>query len=92
MIITFLGHAQFCKNEEYEKKILAILEEKVGDFPADMYLGGYGAFDNFSYECCKKYKETHKNISLIFVPPFSGLWDKGLHAWRLAMTGERHFC
>lgn len=70
MIVTFCGNAQFSKSEEYEQKILAFLEERVGDQPADMYLGGYGGFDSFAYDCCKKYKETHPNISLVFVTPY----------------------
>ena len=70
MIVAFCGHAQFSKSEKYEKKLLAFLEEKVGDQPADMYLGGYGDFDSFAYDCCKKYKVTHPNISLIFVTPY----------------------
>ncbi len=37
MIITFCGHSQFIRTEEYEQKILAFLEEKVGDNPADFY-------------------------------------------------------
>ena len=70
MIITFCGHSVFEKEEEYEQKILTFLEEKVGDNPADMYLGGYGDFDAFAYECCKKYKKTHPAISLVFVTPY----------------------
>ena len=70
MIVTFCGHAQFHKTEEYEQKTLAFLEEKVGDQPADMYLGGYGDFDSFAYDCCKKYKANHPNISLVFVTPY----------------------
>lgn len=70
MIITFCGHAQFSKSEEYEKKILDFLEAKVGEQFADMYLGGYGDFDSFAYDCCKKYKKTHPNISLVFVTPY----------------------
>ena len=70
MIITFCGHAQISGLGEYEEKFLGILRETVGDQPADMYLGGYGDFDNFAYECCKKYKETHPNISLVFVTPY----------------------
>ena len=49
MVVTFCGHAQFSKSEEYEQQILAFLEEKVGDQPADMYLGGYGSFDSFAW-------------------------------------------
>lgn len=70
MVITFCGHAQFPKSEEYERKILAILEEKVGDKTADMYLGDYGEFDRFAYECCRKYKEMHPNVMLVFVTPY----------------------
>jgi uncharacterized phage-like protein YoqJ len=70
MIVTFCGHAQFSKSKEYEQKILAFLEEKVGNQPADMYLGGYGSFDSFAYDCCKKFKETHPNVSLVLVTPY----------------------
>lgn len=70
MIITFCGHAEFRKTTEYEQKILAFLENLVGDQPADMYLGGYGAFDSLAYDCCKKYQDNHPNISLIYVTPY----------------------
>ncbi|MBP3436534.1 MAG: hypothetical protein J6K61_01335 [Clostridia bacterium] len=70
MIIAFCGHAQFPKSKEHEQKILDFLEEKVGNQYADMYLGDYGDFDNFAYNCCKKYKEKHPKISLIFVTPY----------------------
>lgn len=70
LIVSFCGHAHFFKSEEHERKILSFLEEKIGDQPADMYLGGYGGFDSFAYECCKKYKETHPNISLVLVTPY----------------------
>ena len=70
MIVTFCGHAHFTKTREYEHRILTFLEEKIGDQPAYMYLGGYGNFDSFAYECCKKYKESHPNVSLVFVTPY----------------------
>ena len=70
MIVMFCGHAQFLSTAECEKRILAFLEEKVGDRAAEMYLGGYGEFDSFAYACCKKYKEKHPNISLVFVTPY----------------------
>lgn len=70
MIVTFCGHAQFQRSNEYVQKIFAFLEEKVGDQPADMYLGGYGEFDAFAYECCKNYKEFHPQISLILITPY----------------------
>ncbi len=70
MIITFFGHSDFVRTDEYEQKLLSVLEERVGNSPADMYLGGYGNFDSFALECCKKYKQTHPNITLIFVTPY----------------------
>lgn len=70
MIITFCGHSDFSQAEKYEQVILGFLEETVGDSPADMYLGGYGGFDSFAYSCCKKYKQDHPQISLIFVTPY----------------------
>ena len=70
MIITFCGHSDFMKTEEYERNFFAILEEIVGDRSADFYLGGYGSFDAFAYDCCKKYKMTHPRVSLFFITPY----------------------
>lgn len=70
MIVTFCGHTQFCKSKELERSLLAFLEEKVGETPTDMYLGGYGEFDAFAYECCKKYKQTHNNVSIVYITPY----------------------
>ncbi len=70
MILTFFGHSDFVRTDEYEQKLLAVLEERVGDSPADMYLGGYGNFDSFALDCCKKYKRTHPDIKLVFVTPY----------------------
>lgn len=70
MIITFCGHAQFYKSEDYEKILLKLLEELIGNNAADFYLGGYGDFDKFAYSCCKKYKFSHPNVSLVFITPY----------------------
>ena len=70
MVLTFFGHSQFYKTQEYEYKLLAFLEDTVGDSSADFYFGGYGAFDGFAYECCKKYKQTHPRVSLLFITPY----------------------
>lgn len=70
MIITFCGHAQFQRTPEYEQEVWNFLEEKVGSQPADIYLGGYGEFDSFAYDCCKKYQKSHPYISLVFVTPY----------------------
>ena len=73
MIVTFCGHSSFCKTEEYEKKLLSFLEERVGNRSAEIYLGEYGGFDSFAYDCCKKYKKNHPNVSLVFVTPYMTL-------------------
>ena len=70
MIITFFGNSNFSKKAEYKKEILKLLEENVGNEPTEAYLGGYGDFDEFAYDCCKEYKITHPNFSLIFVTPY----------------------
>ena len=70
MIVTFCGHREFFKKAEYEQKVLAFLQERVGEQCADMYLGGYGGFDSFAYDCCKKYQATHPQTSLVFVTPY----------------------
>lgn len=70
MIITFCGHSKFTTKKAYEEKIISYLEKIVGDNVVDMYLGGYGDFDNFAYECCKKFKASHPKTNLVFVTPY----------------------
>ena len=70
MIISFFGHADFIENEEYKERFMKFLDETVGDKTADFYLGGYGNFDAFAYRCCKEYKRTHSEVSLVFVTPY----------------------
>ena len=70
MTVTFCGHSQFHKTKEYLQKTLAFLEEKVGDQPADIYLGNYGSFDSFAFDCCKELKKTHPKVSIILVVPY----------------------
>ena len=70
MIITFCGHSSFVPTPEYEHKLLSLLQELIGDGNTEFFLGEYGAFDAFAYECCKKFKATHPNVKLIFVTPY----------------------
>lgn len=72
MIITFVGHSSFVGNDKYEKQLLLFLSEIVGDDSVEMYLGDYGMFDSFAYNCCKKYKKNHPNVTLAFVTPYLG--------------------
>lgn len=70
MIITFCGHSDFRGSKEYEEKILKLLERNAGNTFAKMYLGGHGGFDSFAYDCCRKYKETHPNVALLYITPY----------------------
>ena len=70
MIVTFCGHSQYTPTQEDEQKILAFLEEKIKDRPAELYLGGYGSFDAFAYACGRKFQESHPSTKLIFVTPY----------------------
>ena len=70
MIVTFCGHSQFSKAEKCEAQLLSLLKNAVGDNPAEFFLGGYGAFDDFAYSCCKKYQMTHPDTKLIFITPY----------------------
>ena len=70
MIITFCGHSQYTETGEDEQKIISLLTEIIGDRNAELYLGGYGSFDNFALKCGKIYQKTHPNTRLIFVTPY----------------------
>ena len=70
MIITFCGHSDFLGNDDYKKRILAILEKEIGNSRAEIYLGKYGGFDRFCYECAKSFKLAHQNASLVFITPY----------------------
>ena len=60
--------------------MLSLLENVVGNSSVEFFLGGYGAFDDFAYSCCKKYRMTHPNTKLVFITPYlsheSNLRDK----------------
>ena len=70
MVITFCGHSTFCKTAEIEEQLLSILQSQVGNDHVDFYLGGYGSFDSFARECCRKFQSEHTNASLVFVTPY----------------------
>ena len=70
MIIAFCGHKLYSKKEEHERAILEFLKEKIGDHTAEIYLGGMGDFDEFAYECCKKYQKTNPKVQLFFITPY----------------------
>ena len=70
MTVSFCGHRGFIRTPELENKLLAILEERVGDSAVEFYLGSHGAFDAFAFDCCCKFREKHKAASLVLVTPY----------------------
>ncbi len=73
MIITFCGHSDFSKSKEYENAVMDFFETRVNGDSVDFFLGGYGKFDAFAYNCAKNYKVKHPNASLVFVTPYMSL-------------------
>lgn len=68
MTITFCGHADFCGNESFEEKIISVLREKM---PDEIFLGGYGAFDGFAYNCAQKYKKSEApSLRICLITPY----------------------
>ncbi len=70
MIVTFCGHSDYQESRQDEEKIMALLEELVGDQPAELFLGGYGFFDAFACRCGQAYQKTHPHTRLVFVTPY----------------------
>ena len=70
MIITFCGHSQYTRSQEDEQKIISILTELIGNHHAELYLGGYGDFDEFVRQCARRYQKAHPNTKLIFITPY----------------------
>ena len=70
MVITFCGHSDFSKSEEYEIKLINLLEKFCKQHQVDFYLGDYGKFDAFAYCCAKKIKEMQPKTKLYFVSPY----------------------
>lgn len=70
MIISFFGHAAFLKTPGIEERLLSLLQNQVGDAIAEFYLGGYGSFDAFARDCCRRYQKEHPKVRLVFVTPY----------------------
>ena len=70
MVIAFCGHSNYVENSEDEKRFFEILERRIGSEQADFFLGEYGGFDRFAYNCARKYKDKHPDCRLIFITPY----------------------
>lgn len=70
MIVSFFGHSNYIGNSLDEKTVLDYLESVANGEDIEFYLGEYGAFDDFAYNCAKKYKTHHPGSKLIFITPY----------------------
>ncbi|MBO5207480.1 MAG: hypothetical protein J6C09_07875 [Clostridia bacterium] len=89
MVIAFLGHSDFIGWAEYESTMMHLLKAIIGEEAVDFYLGGYGNFDSFAYECCRKYKLNNKRCNLVFVTPYV---TEEYQRTRLQYEKERYDC
>jgi len=74
VIITFCGHSNYTSSLEDEERLLILLENIACGNRVDFYLGGYGNFDAFALKCATKYKQSHKNVKLVFITPYLDKW------------------
>ena len=70
MIVAFCGHANYKENLQHKALIFEILQRNAVSTHIDFYLGEYGNFDFFAYNCAKEFKNLHPEASLIFVTPY----------------------
>lgn len=70
MIISFFGHRDFFDENIKREDVVSLIESKAKEKHVDFYLGQYGKFDAFAYDCAKLYKEKHPTAKLYFVTPY----------------------
>lgn len=70
MIISFFGHRDFFDENIKREDVVSLIESKAKEEPVDFYLGQYGEFDAFAYDCAKLYKEKHPTAKLYFITPY----------------------
>lgn len=70
MIIAFCGHSTYSVAECDEIKIMDILEAEIGDRPCEIFLGGYGNFDEFALQCGKKFKQKNPSVKIVLITPY----------------------
>ncbi len=70
MVIVFCGHSNYIQNTNDETNILHVLEVEAGNTLCEIFLGGYGRFDDFALLCAKKFKQRHPNAKLILITPY----------------------
>ncbi len=74
MVIVFCGHSDYFQNTQDEETILNILKREVGNADCEIFLGGYGNFDDFALRCVKKFKQSHPNAKSALITPYLEKW------------------
>ncbi len=70
MIVAFCGHRDYFKKSEEKKRVMDFLNQRIGEEKVEFFLGEYGGFDRFAFECCEEFKQTHPQARLVFVTPY----------------------
>ena len=67
MTVTFCGHSEINRKEEFSNWLDVILPSLIEGGAATFYLGGYGAFDSLATAAVRRQKETYPHIEMILV-------------------------
>ena len=70
MIVSFFGHSSFSPKEGDLERIIALLEKEIKGESVEFYVGRYGGFDRFSFDCAKTYQKPYPNSKIIYVSPY----------------------
>ena len=70
MVVAFCGHSDYKESSRDGSRVMEILEEYVGDSECELFLGEYGNFDSFAYNCAYRFKQLHPGTKLVFISPY----------------------
>ena len=70
MIISFFGHSKFYGADLSVEFVVEQIKEVAGETDAQFFLGDYGGFDAFAYQCAMEYKKMRPLTKLCFVSPY----------------------
>lgn len=70
MIVTFCGHSNIYGDNGLEKRLVAVVEQLIGEGANLFLLGGYGSFDSVAAVAVKEAKQQHPEIHSTLVLPY----------------------
>ena len=70
MIVTFCGHSNIYGDNGLEKRLVAVVEQLIGEGANLFLLGGYGSFDSVAAGAVKEAKQQHPEIHSTLVLPY----------------------